>query len=650
MTTLAVWNIQIVWNIQVALLVSAGVLAAAALSTGRARLIFWQCLLVTLLLLPVIEPWKSGPMVVLQNSAGQAISLPVSVCGPDTSHATTIGCPTGIAQTAPWKKPETWMLLLAAGAALRLIWIAAGFLRLRRFRKAARLLAEPPLPFASTSARWYVSASVPGPVAYGWRSPSILLPERVMQLPSALREAIACHELVHVRRGDWLFVLGEEVIRAALWFHPAVWFVLGRIQLAREHAVDSEVVRLTNDRDGYLDALVEVAALGLRPELAPAPLFLRKRHLSLRVAEVLKEAPMSKSRMAARVAAACSSMAVTAGLALWLIPFVSAAQTVQDDPGVTVDAGATLMHRAAVRNPARAAGVLTLEASLNAKGEVTDAHVMSGPEDLRKDALTSVLQWHYTPGPTRVQISMRFDATEPAGGIGAGVGGGLGGGLGGGVGAGVARGVPRDVPAGVPGGRSGTFTSAPRAAAVPTTLKSIDVAGFSPEAEQEIRRRIPLRIGDPIAPQDIARTVDGVHEYDSHALLSWGEDAATHQTALRITSTTSPPVFSAAPKAVVSFPGAHPIGSVIAAANIVNQPQPVYPQLAKQARIQGVVKFEIKIGKDGSVQQMELISGSPLLVQAAKDAVSQWTYRPTRLNNEPVEVQTEVTVNFSLTD
>jgi protein TonB len=74
----------------------------------------------------------------------------------------------------------------------------------------------------------------------------------------------------------------------------------------------------------------------------------------------------------------------------------------------------------------------------------------------------------------------------------------------------------------------------------------------------------------------------------------------------------------------------------------------VYPPLARQTRISGTVRLHAIIGKDGSVQQLEVLSGHPLLVQAALDAVRQWRYRPTLLNGEPVEVDTTIDVIFSL--
>jgi protein TonB len=81
---------------------------------------------------------------------------------------------------------------------------------------------------------------------------------------------------------------------------------------------------------------------------------------------------------------------------------------------------------------------------------------------------------------------------------------------------------------------------------------------------------------------------------------------------------------------------------------VLHRVQPTYPPLARTARVQGSVILAAIIGKDGSIQNLHVISGHPLLTQAALDAVKQWKYRPYILNGEPVEVDTQVTVNFTL--
>lgn len=86
----------------------------------------------------------------------------------------------------------------------------------------------------------------------------------------------------------------------------------------------------------------------------------------------------------------------------------------------------------------------------------------------------------------------------------------------------------------------------------------------------------------------------------------------------------------------------------IAPAQPLTKVDPAYPALARQAKIQGTVRFRATIGKDGSVVNLELISGHPLLVAAAKAAAKQWTFKPTLVNGQPVQVVTTVDVNFSL--
>ena len=81
---------------------------------------------------------------------------------------------------------------------------------------------------------------------------------------------------------------------------------------------------------------------------------------------------------------------------------------------------------------------------------------------------------------------------------------------------------------------------------------------------------------------------------------------------------------------------------------LIHRVQPIYPQLAKAARIQGPVELRAIISKDGFIENLRVLGGHPMLVTAAVDAVKQWRYRPYILNGEPVEVETQITVNFIL--
>ena len=90
------------------------------------------------------------------------------------------------------------------------------------------------------------------------------------------------------------------------------------------------------------------------------------------------------------------------------------------------------------------------------------------------------------------------------------------------------------------------------------------------------------------------------------------------------------------------------VGGQVQAAKMVRQIQPIYPQIAKTAHVQGTVILHAVIAKDGSVQELNYVSGPPLLMKSAMDAVREWKYQPTLLNGEPVEVDTTISVIFTL--
>ena len=97
-----------------------------------------------------------------------------------------------------------------------------------------------------------------------------------------------------------------------------------------------------------------------------------------------------------------------------------------------------------------------------------------------------------------------------------------------------------------------------------------------------------------------------------------------------------------------SEPTAKPPVSVMMEGNLIHRVEPPYPPIAKQINLQGTVVLRAMIGSDGNIERIQVISGHPILVQAARDAVSQWKYRPYFLNGMAVPVETEVTVKFSL--
>jgi len=402
MNTGLVWSNLSAYSLQVGLLVglAAFVPTVLRLRMAGARLAFWHALLVTCLLLPLVRPWR--PAVV---AGAVEVTVNVLAMAPATSKT---------AREIPWT--EVALALLAFGVVARLVWLGVGLWRLRQYRQNAR-------PFVvRNGCPALLSEDVSSPVTFGARRPVILLPAGFPELDARMQEAVLCHELLHVERHDWAFTVVEELVRAVLWFHPAIWWLLGEIQLAREQAVDQKVVERTQARDEYVDALLAIAGASPRLDLAPAPLFLRKRHLKQRVVSILKEVRMSRTRVISGLAAGVGFLAAGCWLVTSTFPLAAAPQVVNDAPGVVVEvAGGTLIHRAPVGYPPAARntgvqGTVTAEAVLDGSGNVSEVRILSGPPELRRAVQQSMLQWHFTAdaaGSTRM-VNVTFQKQGPS--------------------------------------------------------------------------------------------------------------------------------------------------------------------------------------------------------------------------------------------
>ena len=115
-----------------------------------------------------------------------------------------------------------------------------------------------------------------------------------------------------------------------------------------------------------------------------------------------------------------------------------------------------------------------------------------------------------------------------------------------------------------------------------------------------------------------------------------------------VPATEPPPPAQVEPPTVSEPPIRILVGGSVQAAKLVFQPRTAYPPLARQARVQGTVRLEAVINMDGTIENLRVLSGHPLLVPAALDSVQQWRYQPTLLNGKPVGVVTTIEVSFTL--
>jgi TonB family protein len=556
-------NNVVSWALQVLIIgtVGAALPMIFRIRHPRSQLIYCHLLLAACLVLPFVQPWHH-PVI-----AASAVQKAVESAGVAYSSARIVLNP----QTAPASLNQMVLLILAAGMALRLCWILLGLWQLQRYRNEAAPLY--PIPQSIRTARSLVhspgradaefatTAIGAGPLTFGFFRRLVLVPPSFLQLDEDAQVGIACHELLHVRRNDWLMTLVEEIAGSVLWFHPAIWWVLAQTRLAREQLVDAQVVRLTSAREPYVNALLTIA--GARPtlDLAPAPLFLRKRHLLQRMHFLLTEVPMSRFRLFTSYVSMAAILALAGGVVFTSFPLVGQAEVrpavppqaqtpvPEQEPGFVVNRPPVNYPQQAIEK--KIEGTVVVELTFNANGDITDSRVLSGPEELRRAGLQSALQGTYNINTVRT-LQVVVDFKLPARGTITGV------------------------------ARGGRFT----------------ITG--PNGTSTVT--VPLPPPPPPPPPP-----------------------APGQTSTRVR-----------------------VGANVLAANLVSKVDPVYPALAKQARIQGVVVVEAQISKGGNVENLQVISGHPLLVQAAIEAVKQWEYSPVLLNGEAMDVVSTININFAL--
>ena len=577
---------------QAALVIGALAALLAALRLSPAfRLAACRAVLLALLVLP----W----LALLRTPAAELPAMPLA------------GAPAGfvdavdarVAAGRPWAALAGGVL--AAGVALRLLWLGVGLLRLSRLTRRLpeaeatdevdALQAE-----LGTRARVHFAPGLVQPVTFGIAPAIVLLPAALREASAEQRTAVLCHELLHVQRKDWPWVLVEEAVLTLLWFHPAVWWLVGELQLAREQVVDRLTVAATGARRAYMDALLSAADTPSAPPLLAG--FLRRRHLARRLVALAEEVSMSRVRVAVGGVLVVGVLAGSGSVALAAWPLVLAPSGGQDpvmlfQPKPDGEGQLTVVHRQ------------TIDVPSGLSQELTHATILV---DLVVDGTGAVT------GVRPVSFGIRNQ--NNSGGLNA-----------------SDRKSLEALLAGVPESTGGRRPFADGAAVIR------DVDAMLQAASTALAQ---WRFGAPASAPAIVRmsaSFDlGANKTTTGAPMPLSGFAGTAGVPMRT-------VFTGRTVAR-SDDGTLRVGGAIKAPQKVLNVSPVYPQEAQDARVQGVVIIEAKIGPDGSVAEAWVLRSIPMLDQAALDAVRQWRYSPTLLNGVPVPVICTVTVNFTLSD
>lgn len=381
----------------VVLAVGTGI-ALARLRHPAVRLGLWQATLVLVLALPLLQPWRS----LEPGLTAAALAVDVEAAEPGETS---------------WPVARLGLAAYGIVVAAALVRLAARLRALSALRSAGRALDPAPFEpaFRATGARaeLRMTDAVATPVSFGVRPAVVLLPPAFVALSEGARDAVLTHELLHVRRRDWLWLLLEESAGVAFAPHPAVRWLLGRIRLAREQVVDRAAVALHGDARGYLEALLAFArAAPGRP--APALAFLGRSELRARVELLMEDIDMSRSRSTVATALAFGLAAAGTAYAAGAVPFQSGSGA-EGGGAAEKPAPPQLVHRVNPLYPpeAKAKGIegdVVLQIRIEPAGEVSRVRVEKGDPQLGDAAVVAVRQWRYAPAARALEatITVRF--------------------------------------------------------------------------------------------------------------------------------------------------------------------------------------------------------------------------------------------------
>ena len=632
----------------------AGVLALAAavlsqvlrIDAPAVRYAWWRTVLVICLVLPLVQPWQPpglSPAAILDLEPTAPIA---ETSAPASSGTRAIA--TRPAGAIPW--PIVAMSIIAGGAMLRLGWLALGLVRLRRLRCAGVRAETSGAPESLQSvedagAEVRYVRSLRQPVTFGIRRPVVLLPERLPSMPPAIQRAVIVHELWHVRRRDWTWTLAEETLRSVLWFHPAIWYLVSRVQSAREEVVDELSVLSTNARRSYLEALLAFAD---EPAVHPAAPFAKRRQLFNRMLLISREAMMSPRRIVCSAAGMAGALAMTGYYGTLAFPLTASvaagppapvaqqAQPRDPRPGVPrpVTAREQQLRGALRTDPTSVANWLELAKLQEERDAIADAETTFEAAlgaTRSRDVLMSMAGFYNRQG----QFDKTMAALEDA--------------------------AARDAndPAGYQlvavyywekAQKDQRITPEQKATYIQSGIAASDRAlALNPDYIDALTyKNILLRMQgnmetDLTRRQALHAEADGLRNRAMELAKARGPVPSAPGAA----GPPPPPPPPAPMPPFVDGVQAIRIGGGIKTPTKIRDVKPVYPPEALEANVAGVVIVEALIDAQGNVHNAQVLRSIPMLDQAAVEAVKQWQFMPTLLNGVAVPVVMTVTVNFT---
>jgi len=423
----------------------------------------------------------------------------------------------------------------------------------------------------------------------------VLLPESLTSHPPEIQRAVLSHELLHVKRRDWIWVMAEEVLRAVFWFHPGMWWLVARVRLAREEVVDELTVRAAGQRRVYLEALLAFADAA---PFGPSAAFARQRHLFRRMTLISKEAVMSSRRIVVSCAVLVFGVAAGSWFALEAFPLAQA-------PGVVVQPALSPVQASQSGPPEHNAKVITPENPIPRRTYAVSPQYPAGSADSAAVALHVTINMLGRVGEVRPVALMTGGVV-----------------------------VVRD--AQILANHIETYGAgvSPSSVFVKAAVEAVRQWVYEPPADAPVSFELAFLFAPGSETTLIA--------YGPPGLVSPPREADA--------SVGAPPPPPPAPwtREGAAIDNPVRIGGDVAAPTKVKDAKAQYTPEALAAHVQGVVFLEAIVGTSGRVDYVRVLRGIQLLDQAAMDAVKEWEFTPTFRNGVAVPVMLTVQISFTL--
>ncbi|HUE02950.1 MAG TPA: M56 family metallopeptidase [Bryobacteraceae bacterium] len=676
----------------------AGLVALFLRRNAAAQHALWTLVMAGMLLLPLLHPAVPAPYVyVLHRSASAAAAIFT-----DASPAAvvdSIGGPSVSPRIARPTPAPAWPLYLGiayiAGVAALGSQLAWGLWMTRRLRLGARSIA-PDLwrhfdlvADAGTDTRIEESDSVRVPITAGFKHVRVLFPVEWRGWTAEKIRLVLAHELAHARRRDPLIGLVAAINRCLFWFHPLAWWLERRVAVLAEHAADDAALAVAGNAQNYARVLLEVASgmAGFPRRVIWNASAINGQLVSRRIRRIMDLRTLPSGRLGKL---ACTTLLPVAAAMIWIslaVDLQSVARAQATTPAADAGAAWFGFRSDGIRpdlTSAEEAAQMEQQLAVNPEDEAARSKLLHyyWAHEMHEQRVSLVL-WLIDHHPESALHGYQSASIFPSEGKAADF---------------IAFGVARSrwlAQVNLHPDDARVLANAARALGEGSTAEGMDLlerarqldpahetgplamlyamllefncdlgayGGRLHDPALDARVRSTLQeSSDPALVGAVARqfvndatmkALTGADHWDMAALRATATELVTHAQALEPPNREWSDLMEGvkglgnAPAGMPAGPGVVHIGTGVAAGMLLRSSPPVYPPLAKMARIQGVVKLQVRIGTDGTVKETTVISGHPLLVPAAVNAVKSYVYKPVTLAGKAVEAVATVEVAF----